>query len=271
MDKHLIRYFICGILIGGGSILPGVSGGVLAVVLGLYRPLMAFLTTPKQALQTHWRLLPPLVAGLVVGFVAFAKVIALAMGANGVLTTWAFIGLIAGTLPSLVKEAGKEGRSTGCYVSFALCAVVVFASLYQLGDAQFHDSTPTWWLYAIGGSVLGLGTVVPGLSASSILMAMGLYTSMMTSVGALDFGVLIQYVPWTVVTVLGFARLVTWFFARYYALVFHGILGIVMASTLLIIPTSYTQLSQFLLGLLSAAAGFALAWVMVKLEPTKDA
>ena len=74
-----LRYGLCGALIGAGAILPGVSGGVLAVVFDIYRPLMAVLTHPKTALPKYWPIFPPLGIGWALGFLLFAKGISAAL------------------------------------------------------------------------------------------------------------------------------------------------------------------------------------------------
>ena len=67
---------IQGALIGGGAILPGVSGGVLAVVFGIYQPMMAFLSRPLATFKTHWKLFVPVILGVGLGFWGFAKLVA---------------------------------------------------------------------------------------------------------------------------------------------------------------------------------------------------
>ena len=106
-----LRDLLCGILIGAGGILPGVSGGVLAVVFDLYRPFMEVLTHPRHALPKYWKRAPALAIGCVVGFMGFAKCISLALDLSASVTVWLFIGLIVGTLPALFREAGEQGRS----------------------------------------------------------------------------------------------------------------------------------------------------------------
>ncbi len=71
--NRALRDFLCGVLIGAGAILPGVSGGVLAVVFGIYRPLMEMLTRPRTAVPKYWRFLPALGLGWAVGFLGVAK------------------------------------------------------------------------------------------------------------------------------------------------------------------------------------------------------
>ncbi len=265
-QNHPLRNFFCGFLIGGGSILPGVSGGILALIFGIYRPLMDFLANPRRALRQHISLLLPVGLGIIFGFVTFAKVIAIALTGNNTITTWCFIGLIAGTFPSMERESRKEGRTKGCYISFALCGLIVLGSLLTVNVSTASQSQPGLALYALCGIILGLGSAVPGLSSSSLLMALGLYTPMMQAVSTLNWEALIAFVPWAVVTLLALARLVTWVFDHYFSISFHGVLGIVLASTLLIIPTTYTGLGELLLCALSAIGGFAIAWMMVRLD-----
>lgn len=116
---HWLRDFLCGALIGAGAILPGVSGGVLAVVFGIYRPFMEVLTRPRKAVPRYWRMLIPLGLGWAAGFLGVAKGVAAAMTLSDAVTYWLFIGLIAGTAPSLFREAGKEGRSASAWGSFS--------------------------------------------------------------------------------------------------------------------------------------------------------
>lgn len=265
-NRRPLRNFLCGCLIGGGSILPGVSGGVLAVVFGIYRPLMDVLANPKKNLKPHLGMLLPVVLGMVTGFVVFAMLISVALHGNTVVTTWCFIGLIAGTLPSMIKEAGKQGRTKGCYISFVLCATVVLVGLISMGQDGSVQTDPSLLWYAICGIILGLGSAVPGLSSSTLLMAFGMYTPMMDAVATLNWVALASFVPWTVVTLLALARFVTWVFDRFYGIAFHGITGIVIAATVMIIPTSYASVWEVLGSVILAAGGFILALSMVKMD-----
>ena len=138
-----LRDLLCGVLIGAGAILPGVSGGVLAVVFDIYRPFMEVLTHPRTAIPKYWRWFLPIGLGGVLGFLGFAKGIAAAIDISSTVTTWLFIGLIVGTVPSLYREAGKEGRSIGSWVSLAVCALAVFFSLFYVGRVICVTVEPT--------------------------------------------------------------------------------------------------------------------------------
>ncbi|MDR3783413.1 MAG: DUF368 domain-containing protein [Dysosmobacter sp.] len=260
-----LRDLLCGVLIGAGAILPGVSGGVLAVVFDIYRPFMEVLTHPREAIPKYWRWFLPIGLGCAIGFLGFAKGIAAAIDVSSTVTTWLFIGLIVGTVPSLFREAGKEGRSIGSWVSMAVCAGAIFFSLFYVGKVICVTVEPNFWWYNFCGALWGMSLVIPGLTSSSVMMALGLYQPMLEGLARLDFLVLSACLPGMVLTILLLARLVSWFFRKHYSIAFHGIFGIVLASTLVIIPTSYVGAWEIVLSAVCCIGGFLLAYFMARL------
>ena len=261
-----LRDLLCGVLIGAGAILPGVSGGVLAVVFDIYRPFMEVLTHPREAIPKYWRWFLPIGLGCAIGFLGFAKGIAAAIDVSSTVTTWLFIGLIVGTVPSLFREAGKEGRSIGSWVSMAVCAGAIFFSLFYVGKVICVTVEPNFWWYNFCGALWGMSRVIPGLTSASVLMALGLYQPMLEGLARLDFLVLSACLPGMVLTILLLARLVSWFFRKHYSIAFHGIFGIVLASTLVIIPTSYVGAWEIVLSAVCCIGGFLLAYFMARLD-----
>lgn len=263
---HWLRNLLCGVLIGAGAILPGVSGGVLAVAFDIYRPFMELLTQPRTALPKYWRWSVPIILGWGVGFLGFAKGIAACMDLSTTVTTWLFIGLIVGTVPSLYREAGKEGRSAASWVSLCVCASAVFAGLFYVSRIASVHVEPSFWWYNFCGALWGMGIVIPGMTSSSVMMALDLYQPMLEGLANLDFLVLSASLPGMVLTILLLARLVTWFFKTRYSIAFHGILGFVVASTLVIIPTAYSGIGEMLLSGLCCVGGFFLAFFLARLD-----
>ena len=261
-----LRDLLCGVLIGAGAILPGVSGGVLAVVFDIYRPFMEVLTHPREAIPKYWRWFLPIGLGCAIGFLGFAKGIAAAIDVSSTVTTWLFIGLIVGTVPSLFREAGKEGRSIGSWVSMAVCAGAIFFSLFYVGKVICVTVEPNFWWYNFCGALWGMSLVIPGLTSSSVMMALGLYQPMLEGLARLDFLVLSACLPGMVLTILLLARLVSWFFRKHYSIAFHGIFGIVLASTLVIIPTSYVGAWEIVPSAVCCIGGFLLAYFMARLD-----
>ena len=261
-----LRDLLCGFLIGAGAILPGVSGGVLAVVFDIYRPFMEVLTHPRTAVPKYWKWFPPIALGWCAGFLGFAKGIAAAMNLSDAVTVWLFIGLIVGTVPSLFREAGKEGRCAASWLSMLACAAAVFAGLFYVSRVVHLEVTPNFWWYNFCGVLWGAGIVIPGMTSSSVMMALGLYQPMLEGLAHLDLLVLSACLPGLVLSVALLARLVSWFFHRYYSVAFHGILGFVIASTLVIIPTEYTGAGEMALSALCCVGGFLLAFFLARLD-----
>ena len=98
------------------------------------------------------------------------------------------------------------------------------------------------------------------------MMALGLYQPMLEGLAELDLMVLAACLPGLALSVALLARLVSWFFHRYYSVAFHGILGFVLASTLVIIPTEYTGAGEMALSALCCVGGFLLAFFLARLD-----
>lgn len=263
---RLLRDFLCGLIIGGGAILPGVSGGVLAVVFGVYRPFMELLTSPWKALPRYWRMLIPLGIGAGVGFLAFAKGLSVLFALSDAVAVWLFLGLIAGTLPQLFREAGKEGRTGGSWVSLLACFAVMFAMLYYVSRGVSVQVMPGFGGYVFSGVLFGMGVIVPGMTSSAVLMALGLYESVLAAMTELNIPVLMAVALGVVLSVLLLARLVNWVFRRYYSMALHGILGVVIASTLVIVPTAYSGIWEMVISAACCVGGYALARLMERLD-----
>ncbi|MEG0779787.1 MAG: DUF368 domain-containing protein, partial [Oscillospiraceae bacterium] len=263
--EEWVMGLLCGALVGGGAILPGVSGGVLCVIFGLYRPLMEILTHPKRALPLYWRRFVPVIIGWAVGFLVFAKVIVLLFGASEFLATWLFIGLIAGTFPMLYREAGREGRTKGAYFALAIGFLLMAGSLYYAGHVAMLQVEPNFWWYNFCGVLWGMSVVIPGMTSASVLMSLGLYQPLTEGIVNLDPMVMTAWIPGMVLTILLLARLMNYLFRAHYPIAYHAVLGIVIASTLLIVPTAYTGIADVVGALLCFAAGFAVAFLLDKM------
>ena len=264
-----LRNLLCGVLIGAGAILPGVSGGVLAVVFDVYRPCMEVLTHPRKAIPQYWGMLVPLGLGCCAGFLVFAKGISAALDVSNTVTTWLFIGLIVGTVPALFREANREGRSAASWVSLAVCAAGMFAGLFYISHVARVSVEPNFWWYNFCGVLWGMSVVIPGMTSSSIMMALGLYEPMLEGLANLDFVVLSASVPGIVLSILLLARFMSWLFRTHYSIAFHGILGIVLASTVVIIPLQYTA-GEIVWSVVCCCGGFLLAFLLAKLDRRPD-
>lgn len=232
-----IAKILQGALIGLGAVLPGISGGVLCVVFGIYKTIMEFLADPIRKFKTHVPKLIPIGIGGVIGFIGVAKLLEILLDRYPAPSVCLFIGLITGMLPSLFREAGEQGRNKNSYISMVIAMIVVFALLIslQLFSVQI---TPNFGWYIFCGCCLALSVIAPGMSFSTLLMPLGLYEPFVAGIGNLDFSVLIPGGIGGLATVILFAKAVDSLFDNHYSVAFHAIIGIVIAATVMIIPFS---------------------------------
>ncbi len=255
-----------GVIIGTGAILPGVSGGVLCVIFGVYEPLMELLAHPIRTFKTHIKLLLPVLIGVLIGFIGLARLVDMLFKASSSIAIWLFIGLIAGMLPSLFKQGAKEGRPKSAWISLVITTVLMLGLLLWLQFGTKISIQPNIGWYLVCGVFWGLSFVAPGLSSSSILIFLGLYEPMTAGIANLSLEVLIPLAIGLVFFVFISARFIDNLFKKHYAVAFHIILGFVIASTIAIIPLQYTGTAlEIVLCAACFIAGFVIAWLMGKL------
>ncbi len=264
-DKGFMRHIIHavqGAIVGAGAILPGISGGVLLVSFGIYQPMMALLSHPVKSFKKYYSLFIPFLIGWLAGFLFLARIVELLFKASSVLAVALFIGLIAGTLPGLFREAGSKGTDRKSWTGFVIGLVVIYTFLSVLNNSSATQITaaPQWFVFC--GIIWGLSLVVPGLSSSSILIFIGLYQPMTSGIAALDFKVILPLLAGIAITVILTARLVNRLYEKHFSFISHTILGIVIASTLLIIPVSASGPGEAGIALVCFAAGFTAAAFM---------
>ena len=266
MLDWILRFFK-GILIGSGFILPGVSGGVLAVIFGVYQRIISFLANITKDFKKNFLYLLPLGLGGVAGVFIFSILASYVMGAYEVQILWFFVGCIVGTVPMLWKQAGQEGRNKKD-IWILVVSFIIFLAFLSFGNLIFGAGIPqnifTWIL---AGALIGLGVIVPGLSPSNLLVYMGMYKAMTDGIKDINFGVIIPIAIGGLAAVLLFSKVMEYAFKKHYSGMFHAILGLVLASTIMIIPTGFNYLSLGTIAcLILFAAGTLLGYWMGNLE-----
>lgn len=259
-------HILQGALVGLGAVLPGISGGVLSVLFGIYKPLMELLSNPIHNFKTHVPRLFPYILGYIIGFVEIAHLLSFVLEKYPSPSICLFIGLIAGMLPSLWKEAGLHGRSKKSFASMFMSMLFVFGLLISLNAARV-TITPGFIWYVFCGFCLALSIIAPGMSFSTLLMPLGLYTPFVEGIGHLSPEVLIPGGIGGLVTIIFLSKAVNSLFDTCYSEAFHGIVGIIIAATIMIVPFDALSLStrSGLINIFFLAAGAFVAGVMDKL------
>lgn len=254
-----------GSLIGLGAVLPGISGGVLCVVFGVYKTIMEFLSEPFKNFKTHVPKLIPIGIGGVIGFLGVANLLSFLLDKYPAPSVCVFIGLISGMLPSLFREAGQQGRNKNSYISMVIAMIFIFALLISLKVLSVEiEPNFVWYLFC--GFSLALSVIAPGMSFSTLLMPLGLYEPFVGGIGSMDFSVLIPGGIGALATVILFAKAVNMLFDKFYSVAFHAIIGIVIAATIMIIPfASFTaSVGGCIVNIICLVAGIVAALMLDK-------
>ena len=173
-----IARMLKGMIIALGFILPGVSGGVLAAILGIYERMIRFLAHIKENFVENVLYFTPVAIGMVLGIAAFSYPVNLLLDNYKVIVLWCFAGAIIGTIPSLIKESVKESdRDRADTVTFWLSFILSGIFLYSL-NGMVGTLPANFLSFVLAGALIALGILIPGLSPSNLLLILGLYTPM---------------------------------------------------------------------------------------------
>ena len=231
-----ISKMIKGIVIALGFILPGISGGVLAAILGIYERMIRFLAHPFKQLKEDVFYFLPVAIGMLLGIGLFSYPIEYLLEHYQVYVLWSFAGAIIGTVPSLVKEANRDSERDKIdliwfWTTFIISGIALYGLNFVVGSlsASFLN-------FILAGSLLALGILVPGLSPSNLLLILGLYTPMLTGFKSFDlFGTFLPIGIGAVLTLIAFSKFMDYALRVYHSRIYHFIIGIVLSSTLLIL------------------------------------
>jgi putative membrane protein len=262
---QIFLWIIQGFIVGIGAILPGVSGGTLCYAFGIYDPILDVLSSPIKGLKKHWKMMIFVILGGGLGFVGFAGITNWLLKLNEAVVLCVFVGLIAGTLPDIWKDAGKQGRGKGSYIGLVVSFVTISAVFFvfkELWHLTIQPSTVGW---IICGILWGLSFIVPGFSSSTLLLFFGIYDKMSEGISTLNFSVLIPLGLAMLATLLLFSRLMRLVFDKFYAVVSHCVLGFVVATTLMIIPSFKTEWYNILIYIGCIIAGGIASFFFSKL------
>ena len=231
-----ISKMIKGIVIALGFILPGISGGVLAAILGIYERMIRFLAHPFKQLKEDVLYFLPVAIGMLLGIGLFSYPIEYLLEHYQVYVLWSFAGAIIGTVPSLVKEANRDSeRDIIDLIWFWTTFIVSGIALYGL-NFVVGSLSASFLNFILAGSLLALGILVPGLSPSNLLLILGLYAPMLTGFKSFDlFGTFLPIGIGAVLTLIAFSKFMDYALRVYHSRVYHFIIGIVLSSTLLIL------------------------------------
>lgn len=289
---------IKGIFVGIANIIPGVSGGTMAVSFGIYDKLLSAISNLLKDFKKSFKTLLPIGLGMALGVVGFAMIIPWLFTNQPLISSCAFTGLILGGLPMIMKglrEGYKKDVKKSLPINviiFIIFTVVAGIMPFLNGDKEsgsFLSVEPVTLIIMFFIGVIAAATmIIPGVSGSLVLMILGYYFGVITAVKEcitalknIDISAFIEQAiilaPFALGCIIGIffiSKLIKWLFENYSSATFSGILGLIIVSPLAIFYKVHQEYGfnkitvlQIILGVVAFVACTSLTLYMGTLEP----
>ncbi len=172
---------VCGFIIGVAAITPGLSGSVLAISLGIYPKLLSSVMNLRKDFKSSACFLGIFAMGALLGMLVFGVVMKPLLENFERSIIWLFMGLIAGSIPSFMKEATQKEGFKMTYILPMLVAFAVGMFLATLTEHRLTAVASSPVMLFVAGAILAIGAIVPGISSSFILMQIGMYDKLISA------------------------------------------------------------------------------------------
>ena len=178
----VIKRIVAGLVLGIGGIIPGVSGGILAVSMGIYKPMLDAIGCFFKNIKKNFLFLIPIAIGGAVGVLSMSKLVEITLEKYEMFVMYLFIGLVAGGIPGILKTANSRTGFKPKYLIASICGALFIGALALCERLLINGKSLPFhvWTAILGGGLISVGTVIPGVSTSFILIFLGLYKPMLS-------------------------------------------------------------------------------------------
>jgi len=256
----MIKNIFKGFIIGVGKIIPGVSGSMLAISMGVYERALKIVSDLRKAKASDFIFLITLVIGVFIGISLFSKGVKWILSVCYLPTMLLFIGLILGGIPDIVKEMNKQNHGKIVNIKYIITFCLSFLFSYFItklgsgsfdiglvnGEMDFSHINNVWnlFLFFIIGLIEAFSSIVPGISGTAIFMSLGCYDLLLSFYENIFnpsfwlFGIL--FFAGVIVGIIVLARIITFLFSKYKVVTYWAIFGFMLASIFVMISMSFT-------------------------------
>lgn len=299
---EIIRIFVIGIIVGMANVIPGVSGGTLAVVFNIYDKFVNAITFNVKKLWANKRFVIPLLTGMAMGVLILSKIITKLYERFPFQTNCFFTGLVLGSIPLLLslvlkRAPGSENQpnyfTVPRIVSMVICAVAGIAVLifFDMKEASVNREVaenmilpaitfPLVLRLFIAGCVGAVAMIIPGISGSLLMLMMGVYTIVISAIPALFvkstmFHAFFLLIPNGIGVLLGLlcgAKLISYLLKKAPHQTYAVIFGLICGSVFVVFPgfSGFAGATRIISGILCIIAGAAMAYFSSKFEPKSE-
>ena len=241
MKRNFVDYFILvfkGIAMGAADVVPGVSGGTIAFISGVYEELIATLnainlnslkTLKSQGVSATWKningnFLLALFGGILLSILTLSKLVAWLLLEEPVLLWAFFFGLVLASIIFVLKKINQWNSA----VFLGLILGGVFA--YQLTQLNALGNSDSNWYLFLSGAIAICAMILPGISGAFILVILGSYANVLQALNDKDIGKITIFMTGALIGILSFSRLLKWLFKRFKNVTLAVLTGIMIGA-----------------------------------------
>ena len=275
-----LRVFLCGILMGIADAIPGISGGTIALLLGIYEELIGsisnfniylFQNLKKKGIKYCWNkingnFLLSLISGVLLSLVSFVKIFSVLIQKYPLFIWSFFLGLILATLFVINRNIKKWS-----IVNFILIFIFAFLTiLLSIINPSISENINLFYIL-ICGIIASSAMILPGISGSLILVILGVYTLIINALNNLEYNIILVFLIGCLIGIINFSKIIKWLFHNYRDYTFSIMLGLVIGSIYTVWPwrKSFTddKTNEYIfLSVIITIIGFSVIYTLEKIS-----
>lgn len=268
--KEKFMLAVKGFILGIANIIPGVSGGTLAITLGIYEELINTISHIFSNLKKNLSFIIPIGIGAIISVLAMSKLINYSLGKFPIPTTLFFIGLIVGGLPLIYKKVSNQKMNLSHIMAFLITfSFIIILTFLKSGVGEVNLTNLNLGLIIllfIVGVISAATMVIPGISGSFVLMLLGFYKPILATISDITNFELLTHnllilLPFGVGIVIGIiliAKLIEYLLKKHEIITYYAILGFIISSVISLFVGLFEHnfnISQILVGTLLFIVG----------------
>lgn len=245
-----IKNIIYGLLLGIAFIIPGISGGVVATILGIYDELIYKLNSFFSDFKNNLIYISSLSIGIITSILLFSKIILYLFNNHYLFISYLFIGLILGTISGIIKEINnKTNKKINMY--WLLISIVIGIMLFCVQNSFIsNNGNINTIIMIIAGFLYACGKIIPGISGASLLMILGIYEYLLKIISNpllifKNINTLLPFIISLIISAIALIKIMNYLLKRHFNSTYSFILGFVICSILFIYPNYFSWIYLF--------------------------
>ena len=271
--KNNVLLVIKGFFVGIANIIPGVSGGTLAITLGIYEELIEAISHFFKKIKSNIKFLIPIGIGAFTAIVIGSRIIEISLEKYTLPTLLFFTGLILGGMPMLFGKIKKNIKPSYALIFLATFALVIGIMFLKTGNNVVLVDLNAWEYFKLFlvGMIAAATMIIPGISGSFMLMVMGYYEPIINAINEFtsfnnlwnNFWILMPFGIGVLLGIIVIAKIIEFLFQKFEVPTYFGIIGFVLASLIGIFTSAGNLVftpTFIIVGIILMALGFVIAY-----------